>query len=145
MNLFAVAVIRRDFTRHDFAVPHHVALVFDDFEVTFTRMLHLVDKAQRPIVRTPSMYISCSPKGSLCPRSRPLLNTITNHEHVLFHPVLGHHLVDEAALIKFLEYAVVDQGFRFDVLDFWIGPFHQAHDIRDTRRRGIGFLVGSKN
>jgi len=39
---FTVAVIGRDLPGDDFAVAHHVALVFDDFEMAAPRVLYFV-------------------------------------------------------------------------------------------------------
>ncbi len=45
MNLLAVAIIGCHLSRHDFAVPDHLARVFGNFEMPFSRMIHLVDEA----------------------------------------------------------------------------------------------------
>src|SRR5262245_52180987 len=119
MNLLTVAVVGRYPAWDSFAIAQHVALVFDDFEVTFSRMLYLVDEAQRPIMGIAVDVHLDPPESVLSLVSRVSSYRIearesnTRHKtpdsRLLLHSVLRHHLVDETALIDLLENSVVDQ------------------------------------
>src|SRR5262245_9420835 len=153
MNFLTVAVIGRYLAWDGLAVAQHVALVLDYFEMTLSRMLYLVDEAQRPIMGIAIDVHMDPPESVLSLGSRVSSYRIearesnTRHKtpdsRLLLHSVLGHHLVDEAALIDLLENAVVDQLFRLDALDLRIGAFHEPDDVGGAGGVGVRLAVES--